>query len=419
MGTFVILETVTKLICILQVGLFSAMLALPLEAQQSVSTPAAGNPQIAAGGKHYERWTNGPSSDPDYFPIAVWLQAPRNAARFRSAGVNLYVGLYRGPTEEQLSALKAAGMHVICSQREEALKLPSADVIVGWMHGDEPDNAQRRRDQSGYGPPILPEKIIANYERIRERDSTRPVLLNLGQGVAYDQYIGRGVRRNHPEDYAQYIKGCDIASFDIYPAVHESAEVAGKLEFVAKGVERLRQWSNDEKIVWNCIECSRISNTEVKPTPGQIRAEVWMSLIHGSRGLIYFVHQFKPTFKEASLLDDEELLPAVTAINRQIRELAPVLNSPTVMDAAKTTGSNADTQIAAMCKRYNGALYVLTVNMQNRAAKATIELRRPLTDSKAEVLGEERSIEIREGRFEAEYDPYAVHLFRIAETGND
>jgi hypothetical protein len=33
-----------------------------------------------------------------------------------------------------------------------------------------------------------------------------------------------------------------------------------------------------------------------------------MSLIRGSRGLIYFVHQFKPTFREAALLDDPEML---------------------------------------------------------------------------------------------------------------
>src|SRR5688572_30946341 len=37
----------------------------------------------------YAAWKNGPPSDPDYFPIAVWLQDPRNAARFKAAGINL------------------------------------------------------------------------------------------------------------------------------------------------------------------------------------------------------------------------------------------------------------------------------------------------------------------------------------------
>src|ERR1044071_3172543 len=34
----------------------------------------------------------------DRFPIAVWLQSPSNAARYQAAGVNLYVGLWKGPT---------------------------------------------------------------------------------------------------------------------------------------------------------------------------------------------------------------------------------------------------------------------------------------------------------------------------------
>src|SRR5690606_31301126 len=124
----------------------------------------------------------------------------------------------------------------------------------------------------------------------------------------------------------------------------------GKLEFVARGVERLRRWSDDRKIVWNCIECSRISNPRVKPTPHQIRAEVWMSLIHGSRGLIYFVHQFEPRFVEASLLEDEQLLKAVTQINEQIHELAPVLNGPTV-EIARVETADPEQTIAVMGKR--------------------------------------------------------------------
>src|SRR5687768_18288031 len=62
---------------------------------------------------------------------------------------------------------------------------------------------------------------------------------------AYDNYIGRGVRRNRMEDYPQYVKGCDIVSFDIYPVVHETPEVSGKLEFVARGVERSEEHTSE------------------------------------------------------------------------------------------------------------------------------------------------------------------------------
>jgi hypothetical protein len=302
---------------------------------------------------------------------------------------------------------------VICDQNEVGLNSKNAHVIVGWMHGDEPDNAQPRRDGDGYGPPILPAKIEEDYSRIRQRDPSRPVLLNLGQGVAYDQYIGRGVRRNHPEDYPEYLRGCDIASFDIYPVVHRNAEVAGKLEFVARGVKRLRQWTNDQKIVWNCIECSRIGNREVKPNPHQIRAEVWMSLIHGSRGLIYFVHQFEPVFREASLLEDETLLPAVTAINHQIQELAPVLNSPSLDDVATITTSNRRAPIASLVKRRGEAIYIFAVGMRDEVTRATIQLANAGDSTTVDVLGERRAIQATDGEFEDFFAPYDVHLYRI------
>src|SRR5436190_16817984 len=303
------------------------------------------------------RWKNGPFSDPNHFPIAVWLQDPKNAERYKGAGINTYVGLWRGPTEAQLSVLQKADMSVICGQNERGLAMQTNRTIVGWMHNDEPDNAQSRGQGQGYGPPVLPEKIIRDYEKMRATDPTRPVLLNLGQGVAWDKYIGRGVRRNHPEDYPEYVKGCDIASFDIYPVNHDSREVSSKLWFVAGGVERLVKWSGGEKIIWNCLECTRIGELDRKPTPHQVRCEAWMSLIHGSRGLIYFVHQFKPQFHEAALLEDPEMLAAITAINQQIRELAPVLNSSAIADGASVTSSEKDVPVAWMMKRRDNTRY--------------------------------------------------------------
>ena len=355
--------------------------------------------------------TNAAFASADHFPIAVWLQNPKNAERYKAAGINLYVGLYRGPTEEQLALLAQAGMRVICSQNARGLTFTNNSTIVGWMHGDEPDNAQSLGQGKGYGPPIPPETIVRNYERMRKADPSRPVLLNLGQGVAFDNYIGRGVRRGHLEDYPEYIKGCDIASFDIYPVVHDHVEVAGKLEYVAKGVERLRDWSRGEKEIWNCIECTRISNVERKPTPDQVRAEVWMSLVHGSRGIIYFVHQFKPVFREAALLDDPEMVRAVTAINQQIEELAPVLNSPSMTNRVSVQ-SNSEVPIATMVKEHNGALYLFAVAMRNKATRGSFKVA-DRTRGTAAVLGEARSVEIHGGEFTDDFPPYGVHLYRL------
>jgi hypothetical protein len=357
----------------------------------------------------YAQWKNGPSTNADYFPIAVWAQNPKNAARYKAAGINLYVGLWRGPTAEQLEQLQKAGMRVICAQNAFALSNKASPVIAGWMHNDEPDNAQSLGRGKGYGPPVLPEEILRRYEKIRAADPTRPVLLNMGQGVAWDNYIGRGVRRNHPEDYPEYAKACDIASFDIYPAVHSDKAVAGQLEFVGHGVERLVKWTAGAKPVWNCIECTHIDNPNVKPTPEQVRAEVWMSLIHGSRGLIYFVHRFKPTFQEAGLLEDPEMLAAVTAINRQIRSLAPVLNS----ESEKPVVQAGSSVVASMVKRYEDATWIFTVSMQNTPGHATFSLTDIPKNAVAQVLDEGRTVNLAEGKLDDHFKPYEVHLYRI------
>jgi len=361
----------------------------------------------------YAAWKNGPPKDPNYFPIAVWLQSPKNAGKFQAAGINLYVGLWKGPTERQLAELTSAGMRVICAQNALGLKHLDDPLIVAWMHGDEPDNAQRRKDGKGYGPPIEPEKIVADYRKIRAADPSRPVLLNLGQGVAWDGWIGRGVRTNHPEDYAEYVRGCDIASFDIYPAVSTRPQVAGKLWYVARGVDRLVKWAGGKRIVWNCIECTRIGNVKVKPTGHQVRAEVWMSLIHGSTGLIYFVHQFKPRFIEPALLHDAEMLAAVTKINRRIRALAPVLNSPTVAGGAAVTSSSPDAPVDVMVKRHGGATYVFAVCMRGAAATASFTVAAAGPKASAEVLGEGRKLPLTGGAFQDTFKPYDVHLYRI------
>lgn len=397
-------------------------LAVPgLRAAEKDRSPGSADP--------YARWTNGPGKDASQFPIAVWLQDPRNAPKYQAIGVNLYVGLWKGPTEQQIAELRRHGMAVICDQNDYALARLDEKTIVGWMHGDEPDNAQSLGQGKGYGPPIPPEKIVEDYRRIRARDATRPVLLNLGQGVAWDGWHGRGVRTNHPEDYPEYVRGGDIVSFDIYPVVHDKPAVSGRLWYVARGVRRLRDWAGPERITWNCIECTRISNLRATPTPEQVKAEVWMSLIHGSQGIIYFCHQFQPRFIEAALLADEEMARAVSAINRQVHGLAPVLRSPAVADAVSVSVSPAEVAedmakllgpqgIAVSARKHEGKLYVFSVRMEASEAKGAFAVKGLTGETAVRVLGEDRTLRAKDGRFEDRFGPHAVHLYEMDVAGS-
>lgn len=365
----------------------------------------------------YQKWTHGPSTDPGFFPIAVWCQDPRNAEKFAQAGINIYLGLWEGPTEDQLAALKKSGMKLICAQNDVGLKHLDDPTIIGWMHGDEPDNAQENPGGKGYGPPIAPEKILSEYNDTVKADPTRPVMLNLGMAVAWDGWIGRGARTNHPEDYPEYIKGGDIISFDIYPVAADRPEIADKLWLVPYGVDRLLKWTEEKKIVWNCLECTHISTPDKKATPQQVKCEAWMALIHGSQGLIYFVHEFAPKFKEAALLQDPEMLAGVTTLNKQIASLAPALNSPTVDHGTLKgpDGKDADStpQVDFVVKKSQGSTYVFAAAMRNMGMDASFSLPLLKAGTTVTVIDENRTITAKDGSFTDTFAPWDVHLYQI------
>ena len=352
-------------------------------------------------------------SSPDVFPLAVWLQRPALAPKYKELGINLYVGLWNGPTTEQLASLKRAAMPVIAAQNMIGLTDPNRDIIVGWMQRDEPDNSQKRKFSVLYKPPIPPADIIARYRELRRKDPTRPVFLNLGQGVAWDHWRGRGPRTNHPEDYVEYVKGADIVAFDIYPVTHSHADVKGRLEFVARGVTRLKNWTRNKRRVWNVVGITGIKNPIVKPTAVQVRAQIWLSIIHGSRGIIYFVHQFKPVFDSAAIFRDSVVSAEVARNNRLIQKLASVLNSPDAPDDIAITTSSPMVKIAVLAKRSGDDLYLFTVATRGVSGRATLTLPHTAVGRAVEIFPEERAVPVTDMSITASYLAYGVRIFKL------
>jgi hypothetical protein len=368
----------------------------------SGSFPGTLNGQNAAG-------------DPDFFPVAVWLQNPSNAAAYRENGINTYVGIWGGLNREKLDQLKKAGIKVICDQNAFCLQNLDDNTIYGWMHGDEPDNAQLNKKSGQYDPCIDPAIIIKDYQEIRKNDPSRPVYLNLGQGVSYINYVGRGACRGNIDKYKistdGYLKGCDICSFDIYPVNNRDSETQNNLWYVAKGIDSLRSWTNNSKPVWCWIESTRISEKSVrKPTPAEVRAEVWMALIHGANGFGYFCHSFAAPQDEAALLHDAVMMKEIKAINTRVNSLARVLNSPGTSGFASVSSSNQLVPVDFMTKKLGNINYIFAVSMRCGFTTATFNV---TSGKSVEVIDEDRTLIISEGKFSDEFSPYQVHLYKI------
>ncbi len=359
-------------------------------------------PQCARRLSHWPQGPN-PNDDPGYFPIGVWLQEPGRAGDYAAAGINLYVGLWEGPTTTQLDELKAHKMPTICAFNKELADRPE---IVGWLLPDEPDNAQydpaADGGKGGYTTFIPPETLIKDAQMWRRENPDRPVLLNLGRGVAEWTWVGHG--EGFSSDlYWSYARAADILSFDVYPSSQGVPQW-----YPAKGVDQLRALDH-AKPAWVVVETGPINEANKKPTPAQVRFQVWSSLIHGAQGIVYFCHFFTEPLNDHWWLENPEMRAAITALNAEIKGLAPVLNSTALLPPAVLADGSAVIDVAA--RRHEGKTYLFAANMREQSARVSIEA----SGSTIEVIGEDRTLASRSGAFEDAFEPHQVHLYAVTD----
>jgi hypothetical protein len=355
---------------------------------------------------------NGFPTDPNFFPIAVWLQQPHTAANFAAMGINTFVGLWHPPTPDSLAQLQRHGIYLVLEQTQAALALKDSPVIRGWMHIDEPDNAQPD-GKGGYGDCVSPDELVRRYKEMRARDPSRPVYLGFGQGVANPRWTGRGTKCTAiaPEVYYRAAsRGADIVAFDIYPVAEaRQAHVIGRLDLVGRGVRNLKRWVPAGVPVWADIETTRIKNPNRRPSPDELRNEVWMAIINGATGINYFVHEWVPSFREDGVFRYPDVVAELKRLNKQIQSLAPLLNGPTI---GNVVAVDATGEIAHMVKESPAATYIFAVNLDRTPVRARI-----MTTLKAAgpvvTIGEDRSLTLANAGFDDSFEGYQAHIYQL------
>jgi hypothetical protein len=362
-------------------------------------------------------WPNGPSSSTAFFPLGVWLQAPSRAAQLRrDLGINTFVGLWTGPSEANLAALAQAGMPVYDTQTASALQSPNAPIVHAWRQQDEPDNAQPN-PAGGYLPCIDPAEIQRIYREWKAADPTRPVHVNFGMGAAYTSYTGRGVCTGQTWMYPEYIKGADIVSFDIFPATSSRAAVQGKFEYIAIGLQNLTEWiaasHSGPKILMSFVGTTNVNSTTLSTSPEQIKSSAWMSIIHGATGLLYFIHELAPQFREDGIYNHPENVAAVAQTNALVTELAAVLNAP-----AQSGTVNVESQglIHTLVKQHDGRTYVFAIEMAGaRPVAATFRVAGTPSATVRDLEEGGRALAFADGQFADVFDGegYDAHVYEI------
>lgn len=348
-----------------------------------------------------------------FFPISVFLGKPAHAQALKEAGVNTYMGVEHDGSA--ISEVTEQGMFVL-PQRDEWTPAEIGDDprAVGWLVSDEcemglggctaDDEAGRLSQQAAW------------VQELRARDDGRFLQANFGNGVLGTYWA--------PTTMDDHLALIDVSSVDKYaytsphvqallrdtPAWPDDKEPssAGAYGWLQ---DRMETFSAGQKPNWVFVETSMPFLTEAGSTSirtEQIEGAVWNALIHGASGIAYFQHNNNGSCGVYSILEcGAERRDAITAINRGVAELAPVLNS---QPYAWNFGAGLETSL----RESGGAAYILAMTDGGTGSRTFVLPPQLTKAATAEVVGENRRLAVSDGSFTDAFAAESTHhVYRI------
>ncbi len=363
-------------------------------------------------GKNREIIVNGKP----FFPIMSWAQSASRYQLLSQLGFNTHTSGDADP-----EAAKGAGCYAV---RHFDPALVGQSHLLAWIHRDEPDMPQGRGAEAK--PRRSPDEVVGQYRRIKEVDRTRPVLITFT--ASFMEEDGKFQPEVRKKVYPEFVRGCDVAGFDIYPIYGHG--YPGLLDWVAKGVTQLRAIAGEGRALYAWIEThkgSRWMTYEKQPDvlPIHTRAEVWMAVIRGVTAIGYFTHAWRPRFTEFA--PTPAMQAELKRLNNQIVRLAgAILAAPARENVEMALAGGLACHLKAT--RHDGALWIFSQNIDlgegadklrqfdpiaPRGGKATFKVEGLKAGTRIEVVDENRTIVATAGGFSDEFAPLAEHIYRI------
>jgi hypothetical protein len=250
----------------------------------------------------------------------VWRQCPTYYPTSLGAGINTFLGVSCDEPEEQFSRLAGRALSTV----EASTPGISGPGVVGWHLPDEADVS------------------VGDVGKLpAPKADGRVTFLTLTDKFSEHAAAGPYGKAIYPDFFAR----ADVIGFDTYPVeVRCSLDQIDNVYWMQRELISL----TGGKPTFQWIEAGPMEHCtwNQDPTPAVVRAETWLAIAGGARGIGYF-----PDYWE------EEIRNEVRHVNREILALAPALLSP----VAKATWS-IESPVRVAARRYNGATYVIAVN---------------------------------------------------------
>jgi hypothetical protein len=349
--------------------------AMPLQVSAStgalptsfVPPPRFGAPTVQA------RTANLMVNGAPFFPRMVWRQCPSAYPESLAAGINVFLGVYCSEPGEQFATLAGRALSTIDHEQRGF----SAPGLVGFHLPDEVDVTLPQKRE-------LPQSNISGrvtFLTMTDHFSARKAPPPGGRGV-----------------YPGLIAKADVVGFDSYPleercrpdTIHQVYDLQRDLVAMAPGKPTF-QWIEAAPME----KCFRYD-----PTPEIVRAETWLAIAGGARGIGYFPDVWP-----------EAIRRTITEVNREITALAPAL-----LASEATAYPDWTSGVKASVRRHNGATYVIAVNPAQKKVTAKISVS-GLAGTPLRVFSEGRSVTPAGGLIVDEFAPLQARVYILAPPG--
>lgn len=148
--------------------------------------------------------------------------------------------------------------------------------------------------------------------------------------------------------------------------------------------------------------CFGTCNTRA-PSLLELRNMMYQSVLAGAKGFFWFNFKYTHNYPEIRI--------GVPRLIEEMKELKDVILAADILDAVQIEAENYITLRYAV-REVNGVQYLLVINTGSSARKVKFNMLNLLGNPKLQVLSEDRSVQVNEGRFEDYFGPYEVHIYR-------
>lgn len=256
--------------------------------------------------------------------------------------------------------------------RKEVEKFRDHPALLAWYIADEPD-----------GQNLPPDSLKETYRLIKELDPYHPVSIVF----------------KSPRKAADYRDVMDIAMTDPYPIPQ------GKVIEVTAYTDILKNAFWLEKPIWVVPQAFGGNEWwQREPDPREIRAMTYLAIIHGATGIQYFIRNGPNSFPKSTAMWAE-----CGAMALEIAELTPDINSP----HSGPVLTPDDPHIHAKAWNRAGLVTIAVVNDRNEPGFLKLKMEDLDITIKAEVMFENRKIDIAGGLIEDMIDGYGTRVYRF------